>query len=56
MQAQRPQNLKKLLITGKVVDQETQEPLEYATITLKNNRRPDKLQGGITDAKGCVFL
>ena len=38
--AQRPQNFKKLLLTGKVVDVETLEPLEYATITLRNDRRP----------------
>ena len=28
------------------------QPLEYATITLKNPRFPDRLQGGITDAEG----
>ena len=50
--AQRPQNFKKLLLTGKVVDVETLEPLEYATITLRNDRRPETLQGGITKADG----
>ena len=50
--AQRPQNFKKLLLTGKVVDVETLEPLEYATITLRNDRRPEMLQGGITKADG----
>ncbi len=46
--AQRPtsgQRLAKVLLTGKVLDRETQEPLEYATITLQNERRPDMLQG-----------
>ena len=50
--AQRPQNFQKpakITLSGKVIDQETQQPLEYATITLKNARFPDRLQGGITN-------
>ena len=54
--AQRPQNFKKLVITGKVIDVETQEPLEYATITLRNERRPEMLQGGITKADGTFSI
>ncbi|MEN8812377.1 MAG: TonB-dependent receptor [Candidatus Arcticimaribacter sp.] len=53
--AQRPQNFQKpakISLSGKVIDQETQQPLEYATITLKNPRFPDRLQGGITNEKG----
>lgn len=50
--AQRPENLKKIKLTGKVIDKETQQPLEYATITLENERRPNILQGGITQADG----
>ena len=53
--AQRPQNFQaksKIVLTGKVIDQETQQPLEYATITLKNPRFPDRLQGGITGPDG----
>ena len=51
--AQRPGGPpQKITVSGQVVDQETNQPLEYATITLKNNRRPDFLQGGITDAEG----
>ena len=53
--AQRPQNYQarpKILLSGKVIDEETKQPLEYATITLKNPRFPDRLQGGITDAEG----
>ena len=42
----------KFIITGKVIDKETNQPLEYATITLKNDNRPDTIQGGITDAEG----
>ena len=53
--AQRPQNSQKpakITLSGKVIDQETQQPLEYATITLKNARFPDRLQGGITNEEG----
>ena len=53
--AQRPQNFQKpakISLSGKVIDQETQQPLEYATITLKNARFPDRLQGGITNEEG----
>ncbi len=49
---QRPGGPPKLIITGKVIDKETNQPLEYATITLKNKNRPDLIQGGITDAEG----
>ena len=53
--AQRPQNFQKpakITLSGKVIDQETQQPLEYATITLKNTKFPDRLQGGITNEEG----
>ncbi len=35
-----------------MIDKETQQPLEYATITLQNPRFPDRLQGGITKQDG----
>ena len=57
--AQRPSNIpniKKIKITGEVFDQETNQPLEYATITLKNNRFPDRIQGGITNEIGKFDL
>ena len=53
--AQRPKNFQKptkINLSGKVIDQETQQPLEYATITLKSARFPDRLQGGITNEEG----
>lgn len=50
--AQRPQSFQKINLSGRVLDQETNQPLEYATITLKNARRPEVLQGGITNADG----
>lgn len=39
-------------ITGKVIDQETNTPLEYATLVLQSVRNPEKVTGGITDANG----
>ena len=56
---QRPSNIpniKKIKITGNVFDQESNQPLEYATITLKNNRFPDRIQGGITNEIGKFDL
>ena len=53
--AQRPKNFQKptkINLSGKVIDQETQQPLEYATITLKSAKFPDRLQGGITNQEG----
>ena len=50
--SQRPQSFQKLTVTGTVVDQETQQPLEYATITFRNELRPEMLQGGITTEDG----
>ena len=39
-------------VTGSVTDSETNVPLEYATISLKHKRIPDKIFGGITDENG----
>lgn len=39
-------------ITGKVVDAETNEPLEYATLVLESVENPDIVTGGITNANG----
>ncbi|MBT8296969.1 MAG: TonB-dependent receptor, partial [Maribacter sp.] len=48
-QGQRP---KPINITGIVLDQETGQPLEYATLILQSLRNPDRVTGGITDASG----
>ena len=39
-------------VTGSVVDSETDELLEYATVTLKNKRNPENIFGGITGEDG----
>lgn len=49
---QGPQNFEKIILSGRIIDRETKEPLEYATITAKNVRKPEFLQGGITDSEG----
>ena len=49
---QRPGGPPKIFITGKVIEKQNNQPLEYATITLRSNNRPDFIQGGITDAEG----
>lgn len=48
-QGQRPDPIK---ITGTVLDKDTGEPLEYATLILQSLRNPDRVTGGITDATG----
>lgn len=56
--AQRPKNFQKptkINLSGKVIDQETQQPLEYATITLKSARFPDRLQGESPMKKGFLI-
>lgn len=49
--AQRPE-LKKIKISGKVIEKTSSQPLEYATIVLQSVRNPDIVTGGITDTKG----
>ena len=45
-------NLKKINLVGKVIDKETRQPLEYATISLTNLKNPENFQGGISDVDG----
>lgn len=42
----------KLKLTGKVLEKSTKQPLEYATITLRNPNNPKPVSGGITSNKG----
>ena len=39
-------------VYGQVIDSETSEPLEYATISLQAKNNPDKVFGDITDENG----
>ena len=54
--AQRPAqsygSISKKIVEGKVIDSETNQALEYATITFTNKRNSNLLQGGITDSAG----
>lgn len=52
VRAQRPQNLKPIKVTGTVVDKDSGEPLEYATLVLQSVRNPETVTGGISDEKG----
>ncbi|WP_409415916.1 TonB-dependent receptor domain-containing protein [Flavobacterium sp. PS2] len=49
--AQQPEG-QRAKVTGKVVEKTTNQPLEYATITLVNTKNPKALAGGITNNKG----
>jgi hypothetical protein len=52
--AQGPQNpgIETIEIKGIVLDQDTNEPLEYATLVLQSVQYPEKVTGGITDVEG----
>ncbi|MGB3150177.1 MAG: TonB-dependent receptor [Maribacter sp.] len=52
-QEERP---KTITITGKVIDQETNQPLEYATFVIQSITNPDKITGGITDIDGIFSV
>ena len=41
-----------ITVQGTVLDQETNEPLEYATLVLQSVENPEKVTGGITDIEG----
>lgn len=49
-EGERPSNT--ITISGTVLDQETNQPLEYATLVLQSVADPSKVTGGITDIKG----
>ncbi len=52
--AQRPQGGRPepIKITGTVLDNDTNQPLEYATLVLQNIRNPERVTGGVTNAEG----
>ncbi|MCM8569932.1 TonB-dependent receptor [Gramella jeungdoensis] len=50
--AQGPSDLRQFTISGTVIDNELEVPLEYATISIVNVEDPKDLTGGVTDAQG----
>ena len=46
------QNQKDVVITGSIIDSNTQTPLEYATVIFANKAIPNSITGGITDENG----
>ncbi len=49
---QEKSEAKKINITGKIVEKTTNQPLEYATVTLINIKTSKSVSGGITDNLG----
>ena len=49
--AQKPEG-KEVKVTGSVIDEETKQPLEYATIAFFSKLQNKIITGGITDSKG----
>ena len=58
LNAQKPKssNFQKQNFKGLVIDKDTRQPLEYATISLNNLNRPEMIQGGITNGEGRFNL
>ncbi|CAL66775.1 outer membrane beta-barrel family protein [Christiangramia forsetii] len=50
--AQAPAEVVKYTISGKVIDNELEVPLEYATISVENVDDPSIVNGGVTNANG----
>jgi outer membrane receptor for ferrienterochelin and colicins len=44
--------IKKIVITGQIIEKSSSLPLEYATVTFKNTATNQTLYGGVTDSKG----
>src|SRR6056297_1048310 len=43
-------------ISGKVIDNELNVPLEYATISIVDVNDPEKINGGVTNAEGVFNI
>ena len=46
---------KEIVITGKIIEGSTKQPLEYATVVLKNEETSE-ISGGITDQNGLFKI
>ena len=51
VQSQRPER-REVTVTGNIIDIETKQPLEYATISFISRRENKVVTGGITDVNG----
>lgn len=49
---QRPQSKKSVKITGTVIDKDSGQPLEFATLVLQSATNPELVTGGITNENG----
>ena len=49
-------NVKKVSISGIVLDKETQQPLEYATVSIYSHKKEKIVDGTITDINGAFEL
>ena len=48
-----PENtIKNITVTGKVIDKDTKQPLEYATVAFFSKKENKIIDGGITDSNG----
>ncbi|MEX0361956.1 MAG: TonB-dependent receptor [Allomuricauda sp.] len=56
IKAQTKQEKALIAITGKVIDKDSGQPLEYATFVLQEVDDPSKVTGGITDDHGSFQL
>ena len=53
--SQKPNSTNNIKISGKVIDANSNQPLEYATIIIKNTET-EKVSGGITDLNGLFSI
>ena len=53
---QAQQNQKSIKITGKILDSDSAQPLEYATFVLQKADDPNQVTGGITDPSGSFEI
>jgi outer membrane receptor for ferrienterochelin and colicins len=54
--SQQKPNVPKFRVSGNIVEKTTNQPLEYATVTLVNSKNPKDVTGGITDSKGNFVI
>jgi len=52
----RPEAKSSITVTGTVIDKDTREPLEYATLVLQSVENPSQVTGGITDQMGLFSV